>query len=866
MSVTRKGRVQVRTGISKQGAETYRAVDVVHVGPQRKQSQASNYERLARDLGQFNRALGEFSSGVSAYAKRAEKQAEKLKKEKEAAERRAKAMARRKSRGGGGGRRRKGKGKSSKTYDNTVSGKGLNEDKTEQTINTEENENFDKARGIDEETVDVTADPGNAKELLGIKNETKEAYKNFTHANRELAPAINAANHRQMAEWEEKQFKAMDVDEDGNEIGERTMTLDELDNHYLRREKTIIEEHGHNPLAVRALMNRNQQHQSKARARLLKYEEAERKQIASEFNRGNVAKFVEQGKADGLSGDELLETVQKRLVADGALLNPAYGSQDAAKDILGSLLEASENNPTMAEARTILEVVKSSPDAKTGVSALYKHPKHREAAAKLIQKLSKGIAKSEAEAKSLAVGKVFLKKALNGEGVPRLQTITGAANGETHTITVKDQLKAMSTELESRALAPNEDGIVLTDPKQIRDNLISSFGSVPALHSPKLKSMLGLRLRAGDQIDPNDPALQESLETASAILNSGPGGLALLQKHTTKAMVPYYQMVESLERSGLMDKGTFNEVFSNAVANKKDGFNLKVPSDLKPAFKDLEIDGLNTKQTAAVAMAVKMTLQEGDTLEDVQDRIVKVTESYKSLNPTRHGQVFKIPSDITVDPTQFKDEIDHTIDVKVKDLFPEFKDKKIVPRLHGDEYYLYDVDTKMPLLHPDTKKPMAMDVDQIAATITTRRDRAAKEAEEARKAKEAKAAEEARAKAGGDKAWNALFGLKAREQTNQSQAENKENSMWAGLKDLLAGSFVSAEDRRDLVGPAGEELLRTEYTKKEAESMMNDLRASRRDQKKRREEARKISGGAFAKNQRKIDREQFEALQAESRE
>lgn len=847
--VSRGSRVQVRQGINKQGAETYRAVDVVHVGPQRRQSQASNYERLAADLGQFNKALQYAGNAWADYAKRAEKEAEKLKKEKEAAAKRAAAMKRAKGRRSGGGRRKKGKGGSgdvdaSKSVDASIT-------KTEdgqQVVNAKESEEaIDRhSKGVDVEVVDVkndvTTDPGNAKETLGLENTTKKIYKNFTHANKTLKPAIDAENKAQMEEWEKAEFKTMGVDEDGAETGMRSLTVDEINNHYARREQAILAGHKNDPMAVKALMNRNSYHRQDAVARLLKWEAADRKKITSDFNQGNVEKFIEDAKAEGLEGDALLQKVHQRLMADGQVLDSAYSAEDGARDILGAALDAAKNRPTMEGARAIVNILGSSTDRASGITALYEHPKFKDAARKVVKELDKGIAEHEAKSKASAVSKLHLAAAMAGRTPTPLGHIQGRSGDATHDISVQDQLKSMSAELEKTSLY-TEDSIPITDPDKQRDALIANFGKVPHLRSKLLAAKLSLRLTAGTPLDPeNDPTIKESIDTARAMINSGPGGMAMLARYVPKEMLPYYQMLDAAERSGIMTADNFNEVFSRMVLKKKDGFEIEVPKELKPAFKDLVIEGLNEVQTAQVAMAVKLSVEPDDTLEDVQAKILKVSEAWKANHPTRFGQPFKLPQGLKMNPEQFVRELDHVIDQNISTLFPEFKGKQLVPRLHGDEYYLYEKGSGRPLLHPDTMRPVRMPVAKIEAEATGRMDRLEAAREQAQReiseGRENRSTKRREAESGYDK----LKSSAARKITADQQAQiGPEYGGPEWLPDrvrgvthsfrkwmtgpLLGGTFLAKKDVEAVLNsPDGQAWIDLERTKPEADMLRRKMK------------------------------------------
>lgn len=73
---TRRNRVGADLNLGTPSADTFRAQAVPFVGAQRRESQASNFQRLANDLGAFNSALSAFGGNISATFKKREKENE----------------------------------------------------------------------------------------------------------------------------------------------------------------------------------------------------------------------------------------------------------------------------------------------------------------------------------------------------------------------------------------------------------------------------------------------------------------------------------------------------------------------------------------------------------------------------------------------------------------------------------------------------------------------------------------------------------------------------------------------------------------------------------------------------------------------
>jgi hypothetical protein len=82
-TVSKRARVTAEFGQGTPAAATFQAQNVPFIGAQRRESEASNFERLASSLGQFSSALGSFANAAQAMEKRQAKEAEKARKEAE---------------------------------------------------------------------------------------------------------------------------------------------------------------------------------------------------------------------------------------------------------------------------------------------------------------------------------------------------------------------------------------------------------------------------------------------------------------------------------------------------------------------------------------------------------------------------------------------------------------------------------------------------------------------------------------------------------------------------------------------------------------------------------------------------------------
>lgn len=79
--ITKRGRVTAEADVGTPAAATFQAQNVPFIGAQRRESEASNFERLASSLGQFSSALGGFASAYESHEKKMAKEAEKAAKE-----------------------------------------------------------------------------------------------------------------------------------------------------------------------------------------------------------------------------------------------------------------------------------------------------------------------------------------------------------------------------------------------------------------------------------------------------------------------------------------------------------------------------------------------------------------------------------------------------------------------------------------------------------------------------------------------------------------------------------------------------------------------------------------------------------------
>jgi len=763
MPVSRKGRVQVDSRIHNPEKRSYEAQHVTHIDPQRKESGAANYERLAASLGQFNSALGTFASGVKKYEKNAEIRAKKLEAEREAAQRRSARSS------GGGGRRSGGK-------KDTGVGDPFMPDVT-----------TDK----DGKPIVIQGDPGFQGRVLGEENATVKTYKEAIDVKRGIGADFDMNFQQQSAMDKENGYKIDVTDpKTGEPTGEkRMMTLQELQMRHAQIDKSIVDKYGDQPLVVKHLRERNKWHAFDAKKDLIAAEAKDRENTATEFVSTSAMDRLKQLQAQNLTPDQIAQQLQQQNVADAKVISPYFSREDSDKAVLGAVNDSLKDGDPES-ARAAVALIQGSPDRKSGVTSYLKHPKYAKIAHGILTKSSKIIAQADAENEASLASKAYLNAVIKNEDTPLIQDIKVEVNGQKVEISRSDQLKAISLQLDEKIVSQfNMD----KDPAKAIPALVEAYQDTPELSSPTLKKMVaGYTLKKGEQVDFRDPAFQQANTVALTMLRAGPGGKTQLRKLVPDYMVPFYEMGNLLDRAGIRDPEVVQNRLNTYLENRSRGGSMGWPEAVKSDMKDFKIPGLSRAQENMVMTLTKMSVLDEDlTAEDIKGRANKIAEDVKRLNPTMNGRTYSIPHDSVLPAEHFQKNAEKALGYLGKNL--GFDSEKAYLKRVGNSYVIYDSETET--LHTDeTGRPYAIAFDKIVgmgkAGLLTK---AEKDEAERKKAQEASKAQikdsRLRHKAGGfwgsvGRVFNGETLDDAAERVSQAQLHAEKNELGMIMEDF----------------------------------------------------------------------------------
>lgn len=686
MPVSRGRRVQVDAQIRDPAARTYEAQAVTHVGPQRRQSEASNFNRLARDLGQFNSSLGKFASGAKAYADSADREAKKLAKEREAAEKRRKAQANRKKRGKKGGK---------------------------STVAVAPDQMTLHPQNSEDEKVDVTADPGFHKRVLGEENVTAKTYKSVTEARKDLGPEFDNAARIKRASDSANNYMVTDVDDDGNEMGTRVKTMGELELEHAQIDKSIEEKYKDNPVGAKYLKNRNQWHLHDAKKALLKAEEADRVNTATEFAKGNTVSAIQQMQAAGMNPDQMAQKLQEQHIGDASVIAPNFTREQADRATLEGLSEAMDNGD-IDGARAAVALLQGSPASGTGVKAYSKHPKYARASNAILRKASKILAAHDAETKASIASKEYLAAGLDGKETPFLGDIEVNVNGQKIKISAAQQKKAISTKIDNGILTEgNGEFQVQKDPKVYIPRLVEAYMRFPELTSPKLKTHLApFTLKKGEQVDFRDPKYQNAMVAADTLLKAGPGGKTMLRKMVPDYMIKYYEMDQALQRSGMGNGEQRTQRLNVFLEHRGRGGSLRLSSSLEKSLKTWQPEGLTPGQRNMALNVVRMSVLDEDVdIGEVESRLTNIVEGIKSHNPQMNGRTYPIPANSVLPANVYQANLEEIVNERFKKATGH--EGEVFVKKWGNNYVIHDAESELPVFNPKTGKPRAVSHQQI---------------------------------------------------------------------------------------------------------------------------------------------------------
>ena len=719
MPVSRGRRVQVDPNIRRPAAETYRAVAVPHVGPQRKQSEASNFERLARDLGQFNSALQSFGSAVDGAAKRAEARAQKLEKERQAAakrEERAKKRAAYKA--SGGGRRRYSSGGRKK-------GRTREEWRAKKNAEFEHKYTLENESGTEEEA--ISGDPGTAKEAMGEENATKATYKELNEVKAGIGKDVYLEQKAKLRSEKEDGFMINEEDEHGEPVmgpdgkpKQRLLTQPEIKMEAYKQQKAIDKQFAEKPLVRRHLKYQNVKNME---ARLTAQERAEagqRKSESLEFVANTTMDGVKQMQAEGMDPDTISKVAQAKAVADARLLYP-NASRDEIDSMMVDSAERALESGDINDARAAINFLQGSPNREGGVGSWLRHPKHVKKAERIVRKASKIVVEQQAKTKAVVIGKQFVKAYIEGKTLPPINSIEETLNGKKHRITV-DEIKAgigetidqKYTTLDGAPLPPEKRAAML--PK-----LIDAYQGLPTIKSPALSRALMFNVKRDEKIDPKDPTFGPAAATAMTMFQKGKDGAAVLKRHTSPTMYRFYEQMWALRRNGHVEEDEVVPMMNTWLDHARRGGLRPTLGSMENKLTHLPLPGLTKTQREMVMNTARLAVIDKNlTYDQVAKVMLDQAETFREYNPEYNGVTVEMDPALGITSDQFESFMDD--DVR------EFRmrtgvDKEIYVQREGNKYVYYDKETETPVRNPKTGAAVGFTAEKLLSRVAAKQER-----------------------------------------------------------------------------------------------------------------------------------------------
>ena len=769
--VARKSRVQVDSGIRQPGMDTYRAVDMPHVGPQRKQSEASNYERLARDLGQFNSNLQSFGRAVDAAQERAAKRAEKLEKEKKAAEARQKREAARKARGSGGGRRRR------STWRGRKKGSGVSRSEKRRLEYDEKVSIEDEWGPVTDDKGDagrskvdgeVVYDPGTGSEVINEPSATKKTYKSLSAVKAGIGKEYYQEGMAALEQEKREGFKRYKEDEHGNreyfdpeaklpDLGivkaptaeeerdptkqkdtmlsksgyvEKTEVISDQEiklQHYKRQK--LIEARGFDPIVTTHLKGVEHKIMEKRLKWQKKAEYEDRRSTAGQFVRDTVADNIKTLQGEGFDPDTVSRMAQGQAMQDMHLLFPDATREEITHYMFQGLTDTINNpNATAEEARMVLNFIQGSPASENGVASWIQHPKYQKHAKRMAAKASQVFVNAKAEQRKSLLAKQYLNAVDAGEPRPFIGDIKEPpVNGKTKTIAASETQALVGSMLDASILEPGGVPVPEKDlPKKIPE-IFTTYEQTPDIQSPFLaKTFANFDIT---QTHAQNPAQAPAYQVAMTAYAQGGDAVTVLQRHLSPSQRAYFDQVWALRRNGIVDQDEVTEKMQLWVSKKRRGQSgPTLGTKLENGVRPWHPDDLSKTQRDQILDTVRMAVYDKNlSTEEVIVRLDEAAENYREYNPTLNGHTVEINPALPFKKDEFITHAEAEIeDMKAKN--PKHKDSKVSLKRYGNLYLYIDAENGKPLNDADGD-PMGFSVTSIMANAGRRNQIAKKEKE-----------------------------------------------------------------------------------------------------------------------------------------
>lgn len=723
MPVSRKGRVQVDSGIREQEYATYKAQNIVHVGPQRKESQAANFQRLASDLSQFNSALGKFASGVGAAADRAEKRAEKLKKEQEAAARReerkkaaaARSASYKKRRSGGGG------GGGSRTS------KKLSRAE-QRRAEYEERHTIANPSGTEEKA--ISGDPGTSKRILGEENAAVQTITELNDIKKgETGRILKEELGQQLAQDKANRGRVPIEDEHGEPMRDadgkpmtRVKTVAEIQMEGYKMQKRTDQLYGGNKVARTHIKGEIAKATLKRIELAKQYETQDRRIQTEKHIASSTTQLAAELQNEGFDPDE----VQKMVMAD-AMAKARLTYPDMSEDeVLGLVIEGDYkalDSENVEIARALMHKYQGSPDRKNGVTELPKHPKWGKDSHKVLRKATKVWLKHKGETEKQLQVANYISALNNGEPATPITPISRVVNGERINITVDEIMREVGAQIDSKELIV--DGVEIPEEERPRaqGKLLQRYADLGAVESPELKRVGDNLVISGDGIiNQNTPGMEEFVKLSNQAYTLGRDEGLAWERHLSPGKRQIARFVHALRRNGVTSEDEVYKRLNVFLRHRRSGERpLTLGHKIENKLATVEWEGITREQRQQImdvgrALVIDRGLEYDEVLKVMEDQ----RDQFKVYNPQFNGVTITIPPELNYRPDKFQEDAQMEVEL-MRGRHPEHRNKDVYLEREGNGFIYYDKATKAPLLsNTNPPYPLGMTFADLQALAKKR--------------------------------------------------------------------------------------------------------------------------------------------------
>lgn len=679
---TKRNRPQVDYRPGMPAAQTFRALNVPHIGPQRRETEAANFMSLANSLGKFNSALQGLGPAFASIDKKAEEKASVLE-------------------------RYRGVDPDSMHQETVINGNRVVLDTTQDVVKFK-SEYLPQFQANEEEYLAQ-------QDAVGWLVPDQSGDKTMTVTNPETG--------------------------ESEEVPARRRSISDVAMYYDQVHDSVLEKYADRPELALELAEEVDKAKGKAMVRLDKYRRDETKRDALETSRAvatsNLVANI-NGNPDQIA-KSVMESATKhvatftREASRGEVIETVFNEFDGALDNGGDDM-----------AKAVIKFVEGSPDRKNMPQSFIQHERYSEAAHKLRRKAEKILANSKAAAEvELEIQEKIAAASQRQVRADQWQfedVIEETSYGDKVTITASQIKQKLAENLERQVMFTGNARRDIPKNQQFQE-LAFSFAGLP-VKSPTLETVFEVFEPGGDPQQFATPAASDALMAFKQLRSAGP---LAADAYVTGKKKKFLEMVTNLtdEGVGMSEEQAFsvvNQYFANGEKMSLDGdiedalrdFNLKTlsRSEQEQVKDTVRLMNLNRRNVSK---------------SEVRSQLRKVKEHYEKYTATLNDHTFKLPMGVET-PDAYADfvkkavtKMGEDLGVDTDDIYLERYDDK-----NGGGYIVVDKDTGMYRPNPKSdRRGIIRITDKMIRANAERLDRLStkEEVEKARKVSAEKKAE-----------------------------------------------------------------------------------------------------------------------------